>query len=70
MTTRTINKILGLTLGAALSITWLSSVVVGMQSASEPAVRTIELPTVVIVGHKSSAVRATALSSMAQIRNA
>ena len=60
MTTRTITKILGLTLGAALSITWLSTIVVGMHSASAPAVRTIELPTVVVVGQKSAAVNATA----------
>ena len=63
MTTRTTSKILGLALGVALSITWLSTIVVGMQSASTPAVRTIELPTVVIVGHKSAAVNATALST-------
>ncbi len=63
MTTRTTSKILGLTLGAALSITWLSTIVVGMQSASAPAARTIELPTVVIVGHKSAAVNAAAQSS-------
>ena len=63
MTTRTTSKILGLTLGAALSITWLGSIVVGMQSASTPAVRTIELPTVVIVGRKSAALNAAALSA-------
>ena len=62
MTIRTTSKILGLALGAALSITWLGTLLVGMQSASTPAVRTIELPTVVIVGHKSAAVNATALS--------
>lgn len=60
MTTRTATKILSLTLGAALSITWLSTVVVGMHSASAPAVRTIELPTVVIVGKKTAAVDSTA----------
>lgn len=63
MTTHTTSKILGLTLGAALSITWLCSIVVGMQSASTPAVRTIELPTVVIVGRKSAELNATALSA-------
>lgn len=63
MTTRNVSKILGLTLGAALSITWLSTVVVGMHSASAPAVRTIELPTVVIVGKKTAAVDATALAN-------
>lgn len=63
MTTRTTSKILGLTLGAVLSITWLGTVVLGMQAASAPATRTIELPTVVIVGHKSAAVDATALTT-------
>ncbi len=70
MTTRTTSKILGLTLGTALSITWLSTIVVGMQSASAPAVKTIELPTVVIVGHKSAALNATALSNTSQTRKA
>ena len=64
MTQRTTTKILGLTLGAALSITWLSTIMVGMQTASAPAIRTIELPTVVIVGQKSAAVHATALSEV------
>lgn len=65
--TRTRSKILSLALGSALSITWLSTIVVGMQSASTPAVRTIELPTVVIVGHRSAAVNATALSTTAAL---
>ena len=67
MTTRTTSKIISLALGAALSITWLSTVVLGMQSASTPTPRTIELPTVVIVGHKSAAVNATALSTTATL---
>lgn len=70
MTTRTTTKILGLTLGAALSITWLSTVVLGMQSASVPAVRTIELPTVVVVGQKSAAVNATAMLAASRARKA
>lgn len=70
MTTRTTSKILGLTLGTALSITWLSTIVVGMQSASAPATKTIELPTVVIVGHKSAALNATALSNTLLARKA
>jgi hypothetical protein len=70
MTTRTTSKIIGLTLGAALSITWLSTVVVGMHSASTPAVRTIELPPVVVIGKKSAAVNATALSAAAAVRKA
>jgi hypothetical protein len=63
MTTRTASKILGITLGVTLSMAWLSTVVVGMHSASAPAVRTIELPSVVIVGKKSAAVDATALTT-------
>lgn len=66
MTTRTTTKIIGLTLGAALSMTWLSTVVVGMHSASAPAVRTIELPTVVVTGQKSAAVNATAMVATAR----
>ncbi len=63
MTTRTVSKILGLTLGAALSITWLGTAVLGMHSASAPAVRTIALPTVVIVGKKSATADATTLAT-------
>ena len=70
MTTSTTTKILGLTMGAALSITWLGTVVLGMQSASAPAVRTIELPTVVVIGQKSAAVNATALATTLRARKA
>jgi hypothetical protein len=67
MTTRTTSKIAGLILGAALSITWLSTVAVGMQNASAPTVRTIELPTVVIVGKKTAAADATALTTTTSV---
>ena len=70
MTSSTTSKILGLTLGAALSITWLGSVMLGMHSASVSATRTIELPAVVIVGHKTAAVNATALPPAAHTRKA
>ncbi len=63
MTTRTASKILSLALGSALSVTWLGTVVVGMHSASAPAVRTMELPTVVIVGKRTAASDATALAN-------
>lgn len=63
MTTRSASKILGLALGLTLSMTCLGTVVVGMQSASAPAVRAIELPTVVIVGKKSGSVEATAMAT-------
>lgn len=60
MASRTLSKILALTIGATLSVVWLSTIVVGLQSESKPAQRTIELPTVVIVAHKSAALNATA----------
>jgi hypothetical protein len=65
MTIRTASKILSLALGATLSITWMSTIMLGMQSATAPApaTRTIELPTVVIVGHKLAAVHGTALAT-------
>jgi hypothetical protein len=69
MTSRILSKIFALTLGAALSVTWLSTIVVGMQSASTPAPRTIELPTVVVIGHKSAAMNATARSMTTPARN-
>ncbi len=68
MTTRTIPKIVFLSLGAALSATWLSTIVVGMQASSTPAPRAIELPTVVVVGHKLAALNATALHSASALR--
>lgn len=70
MTTRTRSKLLALVLGAALSTTWLGTVVVGMQSAATPAPRAIELPTVVIVGHRSAASDATAQSPATPARKA
>ena len=72
MTTRTTTKIFGLILGTTLSMTWLSTLVVGIQTASAPApaVRTIELPTVVVVGQKSAAINATAQTSTSRLRKA
>ena len=70
MTTRTATKFLGLTLGAVLSIACLSTVVFGMQSAATPAVRTIELPTVVVVGPKTAAIDATAMATTKRVRKA
>jgi len=65
MTSGTRSKIVAATLGAALSVTWLSTIVVGMQSASTPAPRTMELPTVVIVAHKSAALNTAAQTNVA-----
>ena len=60
MTTQMLPKLVALTLATALSATWLSTVVTGMQTQSSPALHSIELPTVVIVAHKASAPQATA----------
>ena len=60
MTTRTLPKFFALTLAAVISATGLSTVVTGMHSQPEPALYSIELPTVVIVAHKASAPQTTA----------
>jgi hypothetical protein len=60
MTTHTLPKLIALTLAAAISATWLSTVVTGMHSQPAPALYSIELPTVVIVAQKASAPQATA----------
>jgi hypothetical protein len=60
MTTSLLPKLLALTLAAAISSTWLSTVVTGMQTRSAPALYSIELPTVVVVAHKASAPQASA----------
>jgi hypothetical protein len=60
MTTRLLPKMFALTLAAALSATWLSTVVTGMQAQSARTLHSIELPTVIVVAHKASAPQATA----------
>lgn len=60
MTTRTLPKLFALTLAAAISATWLGTVVTGMQRQPAPALYSIELPTVIIVAHKASAPQGTA----------
>jgi hypothetical protein len=60
MTLRTMPKLIALTLAAALSGTWLSTVVTGMHSQPAPTLLSIELPTVVVVAHKASAPQASA----------
>lgn len=60
MTTSKRHQFIALIMGVGLSATWLSTVVVGMQSASAPTLRTIELAPVVIVARKASAPQATA----------
>ncbi|MDO8285276.1 MAG: hypothetical protein Q7T69_09740 [Rhodoferax sp.] len=53
MTTRTATKILALNMSTMVSMALFSLVVVGMQTAPAPELRSIELPTVVVIGHKS-----------------
>jgi len=60
MTTRTASKILALKISATLSIALFSLIVVGMHTVTPPARLSIELPTVVVVGHKSDLPNATA----------
>ena len=70
MTTSTLSKVVFLSLGAAVSVTWLSTIVLGMQAASTPAPRTMELPRVVVVGHKSAALNTATLGVLAAPRQA
>jgi hypothetical protein len=60
MTTRLSPKLLALTLAAALSGTWLNTVVTGMHGQPASTLYSIELPTVVVVAHKAPALQATA----------
>lgn len=69
MYTRPRNTLIALILGTGISAAWLSAVVVGMQTTAQPSVRTIELPTVVIVARKASAPQTTAQSKPSIAKN-
>ncbi len=69
MTTRTLPKFFALTLAAAISASWLSTVVTGMHSQPAPALYSIELPTVVIVAQKASAPQASAQAQALPAKN-
>ena len=69
MTTRTASKILALNLSTMVSIALFSLIVVGMQATPATALRTIELPTVVVIGHQSALPTATAHAKAAQPKN-
>lgn len=56
------NTLIALVLGTGISAAWLSAVVAGMQTTAQPSMRTMELPTVVVVARKASAPPATAQS--------
>lgn len=60
MPTRTTTKILALNLSTMVSMALFSLIVVGMQTAPTPALRRIELPTVVVIGHQSALPNANA----------
>jgi len=62
MTTRTATKILALNLSTLVSMALFSLIVVGMQTAPTPALRSIELPTVVVIGHQSTLPNANAIA--------
>ena len=71
MTTRTGSKILALNVSTMVSMTLFSLVVVGMQTPPTPVLHSIELPTVVVIGHKSALpdANATARVKAAQPKN-
>ncbi len=60
MTTRILSKVLALNLSALMSATLFSAVVLGMNSANSSVLQPIELPTVVVIGHRSALNEATA----------
>jgi hypothetical protein len=69
MRTRPRTTFIALILGTGISAAWLSAVVIGMQSPAPPAMRTIELPQVVVVAHRASAPQATAQSKPFPAKN-
>lgn len=60
MTTRTATKILALNLSTLVSLALFSLIVLGMQAAPTPTLRSIELPQVVVIGHQSDLPNANA----------
>lgn len=69
MTTRTASKILALNLSTMVSIALFSFIVVGMHATPATALRRIELPTVVVIGHQSALPIATAQARAALPKN-
>ena len=67
MSSSTSSKLLAIAIGAAMSITWLGVIGMGFEIEAKPAMRTIELPTVVIVGNKTAAMNATAFGLITAI---
>ncbi len=54
MTTHTATKILALNVSTLVSMGLFSLVVLGMHTAPTPVLQHIELPTVVVIGHKAT----------------
>ena len=71
MTTRPASKILALNMSAMVSMSLFSLIVVGMQTSPTPVLRSIELPTVVVIGYKATLpnANATARVKAAQPKN-
>lgn len=71
MTTHTATKILALNVSTLVSMALFSLVVLGMHTAPKPVLHSIELPTVVVVGHKATLpnANATARVKAAQPKN-
>lgn len=69
MTTHTASKILALKLSTMVSMALFSLIVVGMHATPVTALRSIELPTVVVIGHQAALPIATAQGRAAQPKN-
>jgi hypothetical protein len=54
-TTPTATKLTALTLSSIVALGWLSAVVLGMQEPADTAIAHVELPRVVVVGHRATA---------------
>ncbi len=66
MTTRILSKVLALNLSALMSATLFSAVLLAMHSAHSSVLQIIELPTVVIIGHRSALTDTTARAEASQ----
>lgn len=68
MITRTTSKILALNVSTMVSMALFSLIVVGMQTTPTPVLRSIELPTVVVIGHKSELPNANATARVKSVQ--
>lgn len=63
------TTLIGLILGAGMALTCLSTVVVGMQRPAPATMRTMELPTVVVIARKASQPHTAAQSTTPVAKN-